>query len=158
MVEVGAPDECIEEMRSFLHLEGWSQHKDILPKGWMLRIDENSCDGAGGKSKCSLMRDDGGVFEDWLEGLNYLESLGGNAKSLKEMILRAEHVETNGRENDSKTIVDNVKNEQLSEVDDTEVSLANDTDKSKAGSLPKGWWTRNTLGNKGFRIYSPPGF
>ena len=58
MIEVGAPDECIAEMRSYLHLEGWLElenlclerevveHEDLLPKGWLLRIDENSCEGA----------------------------------------------------------------------------------------------------------------
>ena len=193
MVEVGAPDECIDEMRSFLHLEGWSQqHEEVLPNGWMLRIAEGAA-----AVKCSLMRDDGELIEDWTEGLRCLEGLGKDTNKLEEMVAQKlsesrnlDNSPTSGREilvhgkkdnsdhfmdfkvklgktiDDVKGIVDmeadcakanvspnkleistdDVKNEKISGVDKN-VSL-----------LPKGWRTRNTLGGKGFRIYSPPGF
>ena len=182
MVEVGAPDECIEEMRSFLHLEGWSQPQDLLPIGWMLRIAEN---------KCSLMRDSGEIFEDWTGGLKCLEGLGKDTKKLKDFVAKkldhkssrsdmevllqdkgtlegdSDHLidfkvkqETTGTEtvhmkinespNKLEIFVDNVKNEEKRNCE----KITEDVSQR----LPKGWRTRNKLGDKGFRIYSPPGF
>ena len=199
MMEVGAPDECIEEMRSFLHLEGWSQHQELLPNGWMLRIaSENGFEGDA-SGKCSLMRDNGDLFEDWDEGLNCLERLGKDTNKLKDIVAKKmsenrnldqdsspsgrevlmqdhgtgagdsdhfvdfkvklgetfENLETeagcvkpNGSPNNPKISVDTVKNEEKIENEKMTENV----------SLPRGWRTRNTLGSKGFRIYSPPGF
>ena len=183
MVEVGAPDECIEEMRSFLHLEGWNQHQHLLPSGWMLRIDEDRT-----AVKCSLMRNDGELFEDWAEGLKYLERLGKDTKKLKEMvdsptfgreILVPGEKDNGTRAGDSDyfldfkaklgdTIDDDVKVVAETEADCTKANgspnkmdHAKNEEMSKVDTnvdqLPKGWRTRNTLGDKGFRIYSPPG-
>ena len=34
MMNIGAPEEYLEDMRSFLNLKGWRQHNDLLPNGW----------------------------------------------------------------------------------------------------------------------------
>ena len=197
MMEVGAPDECIEEMRSFLHLEGWSQHQELLPNGWMLRIAEKGFEGDA-SGKCSLMRDNGDLFEDWAEGLNCLERLGKDTNKLKDVVAKkllesrnldqdsspsgrevlmqdqgtgagdSDHFvdfkvklgetfenatvklgETFGSPNNLEISVDTVKNEE---------KIENEKMTENVSQLPRGWRTRNTLGSKGFRIYSPPGF
>lgn len=164
MVEVGAPDECIDEMRSFLNLEGWSQHEEMLPSGWMLRIAENSS-----AVKCSLMRDDGELFEDWAEGLRCLERLGKDTNKLEVMVAQKlpenrnmDNSPTSGKEVTLETEADCVKvngspNKLQISADDFQNKKISGVDKN-VGRLPKGWRTRNTLGDKGFRIYSPPGF
>ena len=202
-MEVGAPDECIEEMRSFLHLEGWSHHQELLPNGWMLRIVSGKVFEGDASGKCSLMRDNGELFEDWAEGLNCLERLGKDTNKLKDVVAKkllesrnqdqdsspsgrevlmqeqgtgagdSDHfvdfkvklgetfdnvkvileteavgMKTNGSPNNPKISVDTVKNEDKIENEKMTENV----------SLPRGWRTRNTLGSKGFRIYSPPGF
>ena len=197
MMEVGAPDECIEEMRSFLHLEGWTQNQELLPNGWMLRIVSGKVFEGAASGKCSLMGDNGELFGDWAQGLNCLERLGKDTNKLKDIVAKkllesrnldqdsspsgrevlmqdhgtgaadSDHFvdfkaklgetfenatvklgETFGSPNNLEISVDNVKNEDKIENEKITENV----------SLPRGWRTRNTLGSKGFRIYSPPGF
>ena len=191
MVEVGAPDECIAEMRSYLHLEGWLEpenlcleggvveNEDLLPKGWLLRTDENSVEGGVENLKCSIMRESGEVFENWQEGLMCLESLGKDTSKLKEMLTKKMSERTNcssGEENGAQvgTLDDflDIKVEQIipinvetglqDSVNADEIQKRKDLEETKkpdfdVGKLPSGWTTKNKPGDKGFRIYSPSG-
>ena len=193
MVEVGAPDECIAEMRSYLHLEGWlepenlclegwSEQEDLLPKGWLLRIDENSVEGAVENLKCSIMRENGEVFENWQEGLMCLESLGKDTSKLKEMLTKKISERTNcsgGEENGAQvgtlddyldikveqtieTIPINVETGVQDSVNADEIKKRKELEETKkpdfdVGKLPSGWSTKNKPGDKGFRIYAPSG-
>ena len=194
MVEVGAPDECIAEMRSYLHFEGWLEpenlclegevveHEDLLPKGWLLRIDENSVEGTVENWKCSIMRENGEVFENWQEGLMCLEGLGKDTSKLKEMLTRKMSERTNcsgGEENGAQvgtldynldikveqtieTIPINVETGVQDSVNADEIQKRKELEETKkpyfdVGKLPNGWNTKNKPGDKGFRIYAPSG-
>ena len=56
---------------------------------------------------------------------------------------------TNGSRNILEISEDQVKNKEKKKFEKTREDVI---------QLPRGWRTRNTLGSKGFRIYSPPGF
>ena len=194
MVEVGAPDECIAEMRSYLHFEGWLEpenlclegevveHEDLLPKGWLLRIDEHSAKGGVGNLKCSIMRESGEVFENWQEGLMCLESLGKDTSKLKEMLTKkiSQRTDCSGCEENGaqvgtldyyldikveqtiETIPINVETGVQDSVNADEIQKRKELEETKkpyfdVGKLPNGWNTKNKPGDKGFRIYAPSG-
>ena len=193
MVEVGAPDECIAEMRSYLHLEGWVapenphfeevvDHEHLLPKGWLLRLDENSVEGGVENLKCSIMRESGEVFENWQEGLMCLESLGKDTSKLKEMLTKKMSERTNcsgGEDNGAQvgtldyyldikveqtieTIPINVETGVQDSVNADEIQKRKELEETNkpdfdVGKLPNGWNTKNKPGDKGFRIYAPSG-
>ena len=158
------------------------EHEDLLPKGWLLRIDEHSVEGAVENLKCSIMRESGEVFEIWKEGLLCLESLGKDTSKLKEMLTKKISERTNcsgGEENVSQvgtldyyldlkveqtieTIPINVETGVQDSVNADEIPNRKELEETKkpdfdVGQLPNGWNTKNKPGDKGFRIYAPSG-
>jgi hypothetical protein len=78
MLEVGAPDENIEEMRGFLQLEGW-RDDGHLPEHWRFKVSQSQ----EGSKERFLMREDGSVFGSWTEGLKVLAGLGHQVGQLE---------------------------------------------------------------------------
>ena len=158
------------------------ENEDLLPKGWLLRTDENSVEGGVENLKCSIMRESGEVFENWQEGLMCLESLGKDTSKLKEMLTKKMSERTNcsgGEENGAQvgtlddyldikveqtieTIPINVETGVQDSVNADEIKKRKELEETKkpdfdVGKLPSGWTTKNKPGDKGFRIYSPSG-
>ena len=154
------------------------EHEDLLPKGWLLRIDEGGVENL----KCSIMRESGEVFENWQEGLMCLESLGKDTSKLKEMLTKKISERTNcsgGGENGAQvgtlddyldikleqtieTIPINVETGVQDSVNADEIQKRKELEEANkpdfdVGKLPNGWNTKNKPGDKGFRIYAPSG-